>query len=112
MASIYRWSGSGWSKVGSAGLQLPDVNGPGSITALSLTGSPQPDFLVTGSGADWQPASVVSDIGGTWHAVLFDQGAGLTTLVDEGRNARSSGGDQIQRLRVRQRPRELPLGGL
>ncbi len=68
-----------------AGLQLPDVNGPGSITAVSLTGSRQPDFLITGSGADWQPASVVSDTGGSWHAVLFDYGTGLTTLVDEGR---------------------------
>ena len=29
VASIYRWDGSAWAKVGSAPLQLPDLNGPG-----------------------------------------------------------------------------------
>jgi hypothetical protein len=74
---IYRWEHSAWGPVGLAGgLELPDLNGPGSIAVVHLTGSLQPDFLVTGNGADWRPAAVVSDIGGTWHAVPVGSAGG------------------------------------
>ncbi|HET9060085.1 MAG TPA: hypothetical protein VFN61_09210 [Acidimicrobiales bacterium] len=80
-ADIYRWDRKAWALRGSAPLALPDVNGAGSIVPVRLTGSAQPDFLITGNGADWNPASVVSSIGGHWHAVPFEQGGWAGTLL-------------------------------
>ena len=56
--------------------------GGGSITVASLTGPPGPDFVVRSFGADTNWLSVVSDVGGTWHAVPFDYGYGPTVAID------------------------------
>lgn len=78
---IYRWSGRAWATVGvvraDVGLQ------GGGIGAASLTGSLDPDFVITSGGAsgdNW--FAVVSDVGGTWHAVPFDYGYAPTTVTN------------------------------
>jgi hypothetical protein len=52
--------------------------GENSVNTVWLTGSGKPDFIVEENGADWAPATVISDAGGTWHAVPFDIGSGTT----------------------------------
>jgi hypothetical protein len=84
VATVYRWTGSRWDLAGTVPTDLIAGMGPGSIEPAFLTGSPEPDFIFTGSGADYEPTSVVSDVGGRWHAVLFEYGTGLTTVVDGG----------------------------
>jgi hypothetical protein len=77
---IYRWSGTGWQLAGSVAGNL----GPAQwIKAVSLTGSRDPDFAIEGCGAgDTNCLSVVSDIGGRWHAVPFEYGYGQTLEVN------------------------------
>ena len=77
---VYRWSGSVWKlrAIVTGGL------GPSQwIKAASLTGSRDPDFAIEGCGAaDTNCLSVVSDIGGRWHAVPFEYGYGQTVEVN------------------------------
>lgn len=81
--SIYRWSGAAWARQGVPVL-MPSgqLAGGGSVTAASLTGSAGPDFVVSSFGADTNWLSVVSESGGTWHAVPFDYGYGPTVAID------------------------------
>src|SRR5260221_918599 len=77
---IYRWSGRDWALSGTVTGEL----GPSQwINAASLTGSRDPDFAIEGCGAgDTNCLSVVSDIGGRWHAVPFEYGYGETLEVN------------------------------
>jgi hypothetical protein len=77
---IYRWSGRAWRLDGTVSGEL----GPSQwINAASLTGSRDPDFAIQGCGAgDTNCLSVVSDIGGRWHAVPFEYGYGVTLEVN------------------------------
>jgi hypothetical protein len=53
------------------------------LRAASLTGSRDPDFAVQGCGAgDTNCLSVVSDVGGRWHAVPFEYGYGRSLEVN------------------------------
>ena len=53
------------------------------IYPASLTGSADPDFAIEGCGAgDTICFSVISDIGGRWHAVPFEYGYGRTLEVN------------------------------
>jgi hypothetical protein len=56
--------------------------GGGSVTTASLTGATGPDFVISSFGADTNWMSVVSDVGGTWHAVPFDYGYAPTVAID------------------------------
>ncbi|MGO9657616.1 MAG: hypothetical protein ACLP7F_04545 [Acidimicrobiales bacterium] len=81
--SIYRWGQDGWTLQGRPiGMPSGQLAGGGSITVASLTGPPGPDFVVRSFGADTNWLSVVSDVGGTWHAVPFDYGYGPTVAID------------------------------
>jgi hypothetical protein len=80
---VYRWSGAQWALQGdAAGVASGSLGEGGSIIAASLTGSSQPDFAINSSGADTLWLSVISAVGGKWHAVAFDYGYGPTTAVD------------------------------
>ena len=80
--SLYLWMNAGWTIQGTVPVpSYPGLNGgvgADSVSTVSLTGSGNPDFMVEENGADWAPASVISDAGGTWHAVPFDIGSGGT----------------------------------
>jgi hypothetical protein len=81
--SVYRWSAAGWSDQGTVRGWMGPISGCCGISAVSLTGSRDPDFAMTGGGAadtDW--LSVVSDVGGRWHLVPFDYGYADTTVVN------------------------------
>lgn len=78
---IYRWNGSAWTRVGNLVWRSRwDTPWP---SAVSLTGSHDPDFATEGCGAgDNNCMSVISDIGGRWHLVPFEYGSGRTTEVN------------------------------
>jgi hypothetical protein len=82
--AVYHWVGAQWASEAVVSLTgFPFLNGgvaARSIVTVSLTGSPDPDFIVHGNGADWESTSVISDVGGTWHAVPFDS-QGSSTVV-------------------------------
>ena len=77
---VFRWSGNEWRLRGTVIGKL----GPSQwIKAVGLTGSRDPDFAIEGCGAaDTNCLSVVSDVGGTWHAVPFVYGYGKTLEVN------------------------------
>lgn len=77
---VYRWSGGVWTLSGTVTGEL----GPSQwIDPAALTGSRDPDFAIQGCGAgDTNCLSVVSDIGGRWHAVPFEYGYGETLEVN------------------------------
>jgi hypothetical protein len=77
---IFRWSGDSWRLDGSVTGPL----GPSQwLNAALLTGSRAPDFAVQGCGAgDNNCLSVVSNLGGRWHAVPFQYGYGTSLEVN------------------------------
>jgi hypothetical protein len=77
---IYRWSGARWE----LSATVRGALGPSAwIYPESLTGSADPDFAIEGCGAgDTNCLSVVSDIGGRWHAVPFEYGYGTSLEVN------------------------------
>ena len=77
---VFRWSGRAWLLRGTVTGPL----GPSQwIPAASLTGSRDPDFAIQGCGAgDTNCLSVVSDVGGRWHAVPFVYGYGRSLEVN------------------------------
>ncbi len=77
---IFRWSGGAWRRDGSVTGPL----GPSQwLNAASLTGSLAPDFAVQGCGAaDTNCLSVVSRLGGRWHAIPFEYGYGTSLEVN------------------------------
>jgi hypothetical protein len=80
---IFRWSTGGWTEQGVVRAYLGPIGGCCGISAVSLTGSRDTDFALAGGGAaDTNWLSVVSDIGGRWHAVQFDYGYSDTTVVN------------------------------
>ncbi len=59
------------------------IGGCCGIAAVFLTGSPEPDFALTGGGAaDTLWLSIVSDVSGHWQLVPFDYGYSDTTVVN------------------------------
>jgi hypothetical protein len=78
--SVYRWSAGAWKLAGAVSADL----GPSQwIHAAALTGSADPDFAIEGCGAgDNNCLSVVSDIGGRWHAIPFEYGYGTSLEVN------------------------------
>jgi len=61
--------------------ELPGIGrGGGSLQPVKLTGSGAPDFTLVGYGADTRWFSVVSRIGGRWHAVPFAYGGGTVAI--------------------------------
>lgn len=79
---VYQWERSRWieeAKIGAEPFFGLGVGG-GSIVTRSLTGSPRPDFEIMGDGADSEFVTIVSDVGGRWHAVPFDNGSGLSPV--------------------------------
>ena len=59
------------------------IGGCCGIAAVFLTGSPEPDFALTGGGAaDTLWLSIVSDVSGHWQLVPFDYGYANTTVVN------------------------------
>lgn len=80
---IYRWISGGWSEQGSVRGAFGPVGGCCGISAVSLTGSHDPDFALEGGGAaDTLWLVVISDVGGRWHAVPFDYGYDDTAVVN------------------------------
>jgi hypothetical protein len=77
---LYRWTGFGWSLNGLVTGPL----GPSQwISPASLTGSRDPDFAIAGCGAgDTNCLSIVSNLGGRWHAVPFEYGYGRALEVN------------------------------
>ncbi|MGD0981413.1 MAG: hypothetical protein ABR946_08010, partial [Solirubrobacteraceae bacterium] len=61
---IFRWSRVGWTEQGVVRAYLGPIGGCCGISAVSLTGSPAPDFALSGGGAaDTLWFAVVSDVG-------------------------------------------------
>jgi hypothetical protein len=77
---IYRWSRARWELAGVVSGPL----GPSQwIYPVALTGSRDPDFAIEGCGAaDTNCLSIVSDIGGRWHAIPFEYGYGTSLEVN------------------------------
>jgi hypothetical protein len=81
--TIYRWSAGGWRLQGALRGWFGPIGGCCGISAVSLTGSQDPDFALTGGGAaDTNWLAIVSDAGGHWHAAPFDYGYSDTTVVN------------------------------
>jgi hypothetical protein len=71
-ALVYRWSGSQFGRVATIRGDFVDVRW---LSAVDLTGSPDPDFALEGCGAgDNNCLTVISDVGGRWHAIPFEYG--------------------------------------
>jgi len=80
---IYRWTSERWTADAEVRAYFGPIGGCCGISAASLTGSRDPDFeLIGGGAADTQWFAVVSDVGGSWHAVPFDYGYSNTTVVN------------------------------
>lgn len=80
---VFRWSATGWIAQGTVRGWMGPVSGCCGISVVSLTGSHDPDFAMTGGGAaDTSWLSVVSDAGGRWHLTPFDYGDTDTTVVN------------------------------
>jgi hypothetical protein len=78
---IYRWNGSRWESV--ADVRWKGWGATQWPSAVSLTGSPDPDFAVEGCGAaDTNCLSVISRAGGRWHAVPFEYGYAHALVVN------------------------------
>jgi hypothetical protein len=83
MVLIYRWTTRGWSEQASVRGWFGPIGGCCGISAVSVTGSADPDFaLAAGGAADTNWLAVVSDVGGRWHAIPFDYGYSNTTVVN------------------------------
>lgn len=86
--AVYRWLDTRWVIQGTVsvpGFGFLDGGSNGSSVGTDwLTGSPNPDFLVNGNGADTEYLSVVSDVGGSWHAVSFDVGPTPSAVANVG----------------------------
>ena len=77
---IYGWTGRRWALSGSVSGALAPSQW---IYAATLTGSRDPDFAIEGCGAgDTNCLSIVSDVGGRWHAVPFEYGYGTSVEVN------------------------------
>jgi hypothetical protein len=81
---IYRWLGSRWSLRGTVSRRHRNDLSPSQwIHAVSLTRSIAPDFAIEGCGAgDANCLSIVSYVGGHWHALPFEYGYGQTMEVN------------------------------
>ena len=77
---VFHWRAGAWSLSATVTGKL----GPSQwIYPESFTGSRDPDFAIEGCGAgDTNCLSVVSDVGGRWHAVPFEYGYGTTLEVN------------------------------
>jgi hypothetical protein len=74
---IYRWTSGSWVLDGNTqtrGGFLGDPPGNGIVVPVWITGSADPDFIINSSGADTRWFAVISDMGGPWHAVPFNDG--------------------------------------
>ena len=81
--TVYRWSSTGWAEQGAATGFMGPIGGCCGIAAVSLTGSHDPDFALTGGGAaDTLWLSIVSDVSGHWQLVPFDYGYSESTVVN------------------------------
>ncbi len=79
MATIYRWSGSGWLRLGAvdrvpASLNYYLLSGGYDVTygqfkAVTVPGTADPGFVLEGSGST-RP-DVLTDAGGRWHAARY-----------------------------------------
>jgi hypothetical protein len=71
---VFRWSGRSWRLDGT----MTGPIGPApELSAVSLTGSHAPDFALVDCGAGATVCvSVVSKVGGRWHAIPFEFGYG------------------------------------
>jgi len=78
---VYGWNGTLWALRGNVS---GDGLGPAQwISAVSVTASTDPDFAIAGCGAaDTNCLSIVSDVGGHWHALSFEYGYGRTQEVN------------------------------
>jgi len=80
---VYRWLSAGWTEQGAVRGWVGPIGGCCGIAAVFLTGSPEPDFALTGGGAaDTLWLSIVSDVSGHWQLVPFDYGYADTTVVN------------------------------
>jgi hypothetical protein len=80
---VYRWSGASWSLQATVpSIHTGELGGGGTITAVSLTGSVDPDFALGSSGADTNWFALISKVGGAWHAVPFDYQYRPATGID------------------------------
>jgi hypothetical protein len=88
VVKIFQLVGSRWSLVGKVTLRKVGYffdAGKDSLSELrlaSITGGSDPDFVVNTSGADTRWFSLLSDVGGRWHALSFDYGSTPTTGID------------------------------
>ena len=81
--TVYRWLSAGWTSQGSVTGYVGPIGGCCGIAAVSLTGSHEPDFALTGGGAaDTLWLSIVSDVSGRWQLVPFDYGYSDSTVVN------------------------------
>ena len=80
---VYQWLSAGWTEQGAVRGWVGPIGGCCGIAAVFLTGSPEPDFALTGGGAaDTLWLSIVSDVSGHWQLVPFDYGYADTTVVN------------------------------
>ncbi|HEY1762922.1 MAG TPA: hypothetical protein VGG17_10045 [Acidimicrobiales bacterium] len=88
VVKIFQLVDSRWSLVGNVTLGKVGYffdGGKDSLNELrlaSLTGGADPDFVVNTSGADTRWFSLLSNVGGRWHALSFDYGSKPTTGID------------------------------
>lgn len=81
--TVYRWLSAGWTEQGAVSGYVGPIGGCCGIAAVSLTGSHDPDFALTGGGAaDTLWLSIVSDVSGRWQLVPFDYGYAESTVVN------------------------------
>ena len=79
VVQILAFQGGGWTKVATVTLDVggvvqSPVTNTTPISATHLTGSATPDFAVIVSYNDGPAGAIVSDVGGTWHALAFTGG--------------------------------------
>jgi hypothetical protein len=81
--TVYRWLSKGWTEQGAATGYVGPIGGCCGIAAVSLTGSHDPDFALSGGGAaDTLWLSIVSDVSGHWQLVPFEYGYSDSTVVN------------------------------
>ena len=77
--AVYSFTSGAWSKVADitldvGGQVLPAPSTETPVTVVHLTGSVSPDFAVTVNYNDGPAAAIISQVGGTWHALTFSGG--------------------------------------
>jgi serine/threonine-protein kinase len=81
-ATVYGFSGGRWNVLGSKDLGFNIMSG-NTIVSGSVTGGPDPDFIIPQESASRALGSVLSNVDGSWQIVPFNTSTGIVNEVQD-----------------------------